>query len=206
VNETRFTEADLLPDPGEQRARIRGVVERAAATAGVLAAGLYIGGLVALGACAAPMVFRLTPTPFSGDAMGAAFARFDQIAIGASVVALGSEIIRTWAAGSSGRTIAARIRRFCAIFMALAATYVGIALTPRINDMHRAGVRRGETPEGQVLEAIHHRAETVGKVGMLFAVGFVALGIFTLRVRRAEDDDDEAGEVFAPLPPGPRDT
>jgi hypothetical protein len=206
VNETRFTEEDLLPDPEEQRARMRAIVERAAATAGVLAAGLYIGGLVALGACAAPMVFRLTPTPFSGDAMGAAFARFDQIAIGASVVALGSEIVRTWAAGPSGRTIAARIRRFCAIVMALAATYVGVALTPRINELHRSGVRRDETPQGQVLEAIHRRAETAGKVGVLFAASFVALGIFTLRVRRPEDDDEDVGEVFAPLPPGPRDT
>ncbi|MBK9260282.1 MAG: DUF4149 domain-containing protein [Polyangiaceae bacterium] len=205
MNETRFTEEDLLPDPEERLARIRAIVERVAATAGVLAAGLYIGGLLALGACAAPMVFRLTPTPFSGDAMGAAFARFDQIAIGASVVALGSEIARTWAAGPSGRTAAARIRRFCAILMALATTYVGMALTPRINELHRAGVRRDGTPQGQVLEAIHRRAETVGKAGMVFAASFVALGIFTLRVRRPEDDDDDVGEVFAPLPPGPRD-
>jgi hypothetical protein len=205
VNETRFTEDDLAPDPQERRARVAAIVERVAATAGVLAAGLYIGGLVALGACAAPAVFRLTPTPFSGDAMGVAFARFDQVAIGASVVALGSEIARTWAAGLSGRTIAARVRRFCAIFMALAATYVGVALTPRINELHRAGVRRNETPEGQVLETIHRRAEMTGKAGMFFAVAFVALGIFTLRVRRPDDDDEDVGEVFAPLPPGPRD-
>lgn len=204
MNETRFTEEDLLPSPEERRERIQAIVERVATTVGVLAAGLYIGGLVALGACAAPAVFRLTPTPFSGDAMGAAFARFDQVAIGASVVALGSEIARMWAAGPSGRTIATRVRRYCAMFMALAATYVGMTLTPRISELHRAGVRRDETPQGQVLEAIHRRAEMTGKAGMLFAVSFVALGIFTLRVRRPEDDDD-VGEVFAPLPPGPRD-
>lgn len=205
MNETRFTEEDLLPDPEERRARIQAIVERVAATLGVLAAGLYIGGLVALGACAAPVVFRVVPTPFAGEAMGAAFARFDQMAIGACVVALGSEIARTWAAGPSGRTIAARIRRFCAILMALCATYVGMALTPRIGELHRAGVRRDETPQGRVLDAIHHRAETVGKAGILFAASFVALGIFTLRVRRPEDDDEDLGEVFAPLPPGPRD-
>lgn len=205
MNETRFTEDDLAPDPEERRERIASIVERVAATAGVLAAGLYIGGLVALGACAAPAVFRLTPTPFSGDAMGAAFARFDQVALGASAVALGSEIARTWAAGLPGRTIPARLRRFCAIFMAFAAAYVGVGLTPRINELHRAGVRRDETPQGQVLEVIHRRAELTGKVGLFFAVSFVALGIFTLRTKRPEDDDDDAGEVFAPLPPGPRD-
>jgi Domain of unknown function (DUF4149) len=205
VNETRFTEEDLLPSPEEQRAKLQSIVERVATVVGVLAAGLYIGGLIALGACAAPAVFRLTPTPFSGDAMGAAFARFDQVAIGASVAALGSEIARTWAGGLPGRTITARVRRFCAILMALAATYVGMALTPRINELHRAGVRRDETPQGQVLESVHRRAETVGKAGLLFAVGFVALGIFTLRVRRPDEEDEDVGEVFAPLPPGPRD-
>ncbi len=205
MNETRFTEEDLLPDPEVRRERLLSIVERAAATAGVLAAGVYIGGLIALGACAAPMVFRMTPSPFSGEAMGAAFARFDQIAIGASVVALGSEIARTWAGGLAGRTIAARARRVCAILMALAVTYVGLGLSPRINEMHRAGVRRDGTPQGQVLEAVHHRAELVGKAGLLFATGFVALGIFTLSVRRPDDDDEDVGEVFAPLPPGPRD-
>ncbi|HRI69427.1 MAG TPA: DUF4149 domain-containing protein [Polyangium sp.] len=204
MNETRFTEEDLLPSPEEREVRLKSVIERIATTVGVLAAGLYIGGLVALGACAAPAVFHLTPTPFSGDAMGAAFARFDQVAIGASVVALGSEIARTWSAGLPGRTTPARIRRLCAIVMALCTTYIGMTLTPRINEMHKAGVRRDETPQGQVLEAIHRRAELVGKVGLFFGVAFVSLGIFTLQARRPEDDDD-VGEVFAPLPPGPRD-
>lgn len=206
MNETRFTEEDLLPSPEEKRARLQSIVERVATTTGVLAGGLYIGGLIALGACAAPAVFRLTPAPYSGDAMGVAFARFDQIAIGASVVALASEIGRTWAGGLSGRTRLARIRRMSAMFMAFAATYVGLALSPRINELHRSGVRRDETAQGQMLESIHKRAESTGKAGLFFAVAFVGLNIFTLRVRRPdEEDEDDAGEVFAPLPPGPRD-
>lgn len=205
MNETRFTEEDLLPSAEEKRARLQSIVERVGTTVGVLAAGLYIGGLIALGACAAPAVFRLTPSPFSGEAMGAAFARFDQIAVGASVVVLGSEIARTWAGGLSGRTTLARIRRMSAIFMAFAAAYVGLALTPRIIELHRNGVRRDETAEGRVLESIHRRAESTGKAGLVCAVAFVGLSIFTLRVRRPdEEDEDEVGEVFAPLPPGPR--
>ena len=62
---------------------------RLAAAVGALAAGVWVGGMVALGACAAPFVFRMTPAPYSGDAMGAAFARFDQIALGAAVALLG---------------------------------------------------------------------------------------------------------------------
>lgn len=197
-----FTEADLAPDPEEQSAARRAIAERAAATVAVLATGIYLGGLVALGACAAPMVFRITPAPFSGDAMGLAFARFDQIAIGASVLALGSEVVRTWAAGPRGRTLGPRLRRLCAIAMAAATAYVGLSLTPRINELHHQGVRRGEGPQGQLLDVTHRQAELVGKVGMVFGLGLVVLHVFTLRVRRPEDEDDE--DAPAPLPPGPR--
>jgi len=203
MNDT-FTEADLAPSPEDRRAERRSIVERAAAPISVLAAGVYVGGLVALGACAAPMVFRLTPAPFSGEAMGAAFARFDQIAIGASVVALACEVARTLIAGRKGLTIAARIRRFCAIGLALCASYVGLSLSPRISELHRAGVRRDASPEGQVLEAVHRRAELVGRIGLAFGVALVGLGVFTLRVAKPEDEDD-GEEAFAPLPPGPRD-
>jgi hypothetical protein len=203
MNDT-FTEADLAPSPDDRRAKRRALLDRAAAVVAVLSAGVYVGGLVALGACAAPMVFRLTPTPFSGDAMGAAFARFDQIAIGASVLALAAEVARTWAGGRAGRTVAARIRRSCTIFMAVSVAYVGLALTPRIIELHRAGVQRDASPEGQVLEAVHRRAELFGRIGIFFGVALVGLSVFTIRQGRPEDEDD-GEQAFAPLPPGPRD-
>ena len=56
-------------------------LELGAATLAVLCLGLWVGGLVALGACAAPIVFHVVPAPMSGDAMGAVFRRFDQVAI-----------------------------------------------------------------------------------------------------------------------------
>lgn len=203
MNDT-FTEADLAPSPEEKRAQVRSIVDRVAASLAVLAAGTYVGGLVALGACAAPMVFRLTPAPFSGEAMGAAFARFDQVAIGASVVALGAEVARTVVAGRKGLTIPARLRRFCAIFMAFSATYVGLALTPRITELHRAGVARDGSPQGQVLDAVHRRAELFGKLGLGFGLGLVVLSVFTIRSFNPYEEEDEE-EALAPLPPGPRD-
>ena len=202
MNDT-FTEADLAPSPEERSARIRSIVDRIAASLAVLAAGTYIGGLVALGACAAPFVFRLTPAPFSGDAMGAAFARFDQIAIGASVVALGTEVVRTFVAARTARTITQRLRRFCAMFMAFSAGYVGLMLTPRITELHRAGVQRDGSPQGMLLDAVHHRAELFGKVGIVFAFGLVVLSIFTIRSFSPDYEADE-DEAQAPLPPGPR--
>ncbi len=71
-------------------------LERGAAAVAVTALAIWIGGLVALGACAAPIVFRVVPAPLSGDAMGAVFRRFDAIAVACSVFVLGCEAIRIW--------------------------------------------------------------------------------------------------------------
>lgn len=201
MNDT-FTEADLEPSPEERRAKFRSIADRIAASLAVVSAGVYIGGLVALGACAAPFVFRMTPAPFSGNAMGAAFGRFDQIAIGASAAVLLAEVVRTFLGAKASRTPLQRVRRFCALFMAFFATYVGLSLTPRINELHRAGVTRGDSPQGQLLDAIHARAELFGKIGIAFALALIVLSIFTIRTFDPYEDDEEA---LAPLPPGPRD-
>jgi Domain of unknown function (DUF4149) len=195
MTEGRFTEADLEPSDADRGAARKVAIEKGATTVAVTAVGLWMGGLVALGACAAPFVFRLTPAPFSGDAMGAAFARFDNIALGAAVVALGAEVLRTWAAGRRGGG-AARIRRSLAIALACAAAYIALGLTPRILALHQAGVTRGN-PE---LDAVHARAELVGKLELAGGIALIALHVFTLG-RRPDEEQESAG----PLPPGPRD-
>jgi len=202
MSEDRFSESDLLPSDDDKRAATRALVEKIAATVAVLATGVWVGGMIALGACAAPFVFRLTPAPFSGDAMGAAFARFDSIALGAAVFVLGAEVARTWAAGPRGRRVPARIRRIVAIAMTFCAAYIGLALTPKINEMHRAGVQRGQGPAGAELERIHKRAELVGKAETALGVSLVILHMFTLGGGRPEDYEDD-DTVSAPLPPGP---
>ena len=198
--EARFSASDLEPSASDRRAEQRSLVDRVAATVAVVAAGVWMGGMIALGACAAPFVFRMTPDPFSGDAMGAAFARFDQIAIGAAATILGAEVARTWASRRRGRSIAARARRFIAMLLAAFAVYGGLVLTPAILGLHRAGVRRGVGDEGAALERTHHRAELAGKVEIALGLVLIGLHVFTLPVRRFDDEDDEAE---APLPPGP---
>ena len=201
MNEERFSASDLEPSDEEKRGATRSLVDRVAATVAVLAAGVWVGGMLALGACAAPFVFRLTPAPYSGDAMGAAFARFDQIALGAAVL-LGAEVARTWAAGARGRSAPARVRRALAVLIAACAAYTGLSITPHLNELHRAGAQRGQGPLGEELEAIHHRAESLGTVETALGVALVALHVFTLAARR-RDEDDEQGAYAEPLPPGP---
>ncbi len=200
MSETRFSAADLEPSDEEIAAARRSLVDRIAATIAIVAAGVWVGGMVALGACAAPFVFRLTPAPFSGDAMGAAFARFDQIALGAAVVLLGAEVARTWAAGGRGRGIASRARRLVAVIMAACAAYEGLSLTPHILQLHRSGAQRGEGPLGEELDRTHKTAETVGKVESGLGIVLIALHVFTVGARRPDDEEDD---YTAPAPPGP---
>ena len=83
-----FGPEDLEPAPWEEAAAKRARWDKLLVVVACTALGIWVGGLVALGACAAPMVFRLAPAPFSGYAMGAAFERFDSIAVACSLCAL----------------------------------------------------------------------------------------------------------------------
>jgi hypothetical protein len=157
--------------------------------------------MIALGACAAPFVFRLTPSPEAGYAMGAAFARFDRIAIGAACVLLGAEVLRTWLSRRTRRTISGRLRRFAGILFAGCTAYMGLAVSPRINELHVAGARRGEGEAGATLESIHRRAELIGRAEVALGIVLIGLHVFTVRGRRDDEDDDN--EAPAVRPPGP---
>jgi hypothetical protein len=200
MSDERFSEEDLRASAEEQAAELRSRVDRVAAIVAVLATGVWIGGMIALGACAAPFVFEIVPGPLSGYAMGAAFARFDKIALGAAALVLAAEVARTWAAGLAGRRPAARVRRVLAIVMAMGAAYTGLTITPQINTLYHDGARRGEGDVGASLDRIHKRAEVIGKAVTAGGVALVALHILTLGARRPDDE----GDYQEPLPPGPR--
>lgn len=201
MTEERFSEADLGPSDEVKRRARRSVVDRVAASVATLATGFWVGGLVALGACAAPFVFRMTPAPLSGDAMGAAFARFDQIALGCAAIVMAAEVLRTLLAGRRARALTARARRIIAVLMTASAAYIALVVTPTINDLHRAGARRNEGDDGIRMEALHKQAESLGKLQVALGAALVLLHVFTISAKRPEDEDDD--EVQAPLPPGP---
>jgi Domain of unknown function (DUF4149) len=203
-----FTEDDLAPtgmaSSREEDGRALRIsrIDKTAATFATIALGLWLGGTVALGACAAPMVFRLTPYPFSGQAMGAAFQRFDFIAIGCAVVALGAEVVRTLLllkGRSQNGAVVARVRRYALIVFAAGVVWTGTQISPAIMSLHEAGVRRNVGAEGSELERIHKQAELLGKVNALIATLLIAMHVTTVRSRY----DEQRDEVYAPAPPGP---
>jgi hypothetical protein len=194
----RFSEEDLAPDSSERRATRTWALDRVAAAAGVTAAGLILGGMLALGAAAAPAVFALTPRPSSGYAMGLAFTRFGQIALGAACAGLLIEVARALLHRRAPQRPWDRVRRLVAIGLAGCAATMAFNLTPEIRRLHESGAVRGEGEQGMLLEATHRRAELVGKLESGLALGLIFLHVLTLRGRTEEE------EVSAPLPPGPR--
>ncbi|HHH11288.1 MAG TPA: DUF4149 domain-containing protein [Sorangium sp.] len=194
--EDTFCEDDLAPSEFERKALRARRIDRAATSIAVVALGLWSGGMLSLGACAAPMVFKLVPAPVSGYAMGAAFARFDNIAIGCGVVLLAAEMVRTWLARGHTNWLS-RVRRYMAILLSGAAVYGALVLTPTINEMHASGVQRRVGPAGEQLERVHNNAEMIGRITVPSAMLLMALHIFT--IRSAEDDEELA---LAPLAPG----
>jgi hypothetical protein len=201
VSET-FSESDLSPSP-EERARARAaIIDRAAATLAVIAAGSIAGGMLAMGACAAPAVFGVVKDGSAGAAMASAFGRFDKIALAAACVALGAEVVRTFLARRERPTLVARARRLASFGVAGCATMLGMVLTPTISLLHESGAVRGEGELGAKLAAAHDRAETVGKVEVGLALLVIGLHVFTLRTPGRLDEED-GPEAQAPLPPGP---
>jgi hypothetical protein len=163
-------------------------VENGAVVLAIMSLAIWIGGWVALGACAAPIVFRVVPAPHSGDAMGAVFQRFDVIAMTCAVIVLACEAvrIRTDATAPGARAIfAARARTALAVIAALAAIYGGIELSPRIVALHSAGAVRGLGADGTELERLHRWAESVAKIEVTAGLFLLALHVTTLR-RTAE--------------------
>jgi hypothetical protein len=199
VNET-FSATDLEPSDADRRAVRRDRIDRVAATLAALAVGLVVGGMLALGACAAPFVFAIVPPPAAGDAMGAAFSRFDQIAITLSVVLLGAEVVRTFLARREPPGTSVRVRRLAGMLFAACTAYMGLFLSPAINDLHRGGARMSVGPEGERLAIIHQRASTVGKVECVLGLLLVGLHVFTIRSRNIADDDEE--DAATPGSPG----
>ena len=93
--------------------------------------------------------------------------------------------------------------RYVAIALAAGDLYSANQLTPEIMRLHNDGVRRGQGAEGAELEAIHGRAELIGKAVVPLGILLIGLHVFTLRGGQRDEDEDE-DDAVAPLPPGAR--
>jgi hypothetical protein len=151
---------------------------------------IWAGGLVALGAIAAPTVFGIVPAPTSADAMTAVFIRFDRVAMACAAITLVAEALHLASAvgGHRGSPVARLsssdvVRLGTAVLASALAVGEGAWLSPSIAELHRGGAIRGLGEAGLALERTHRLAEAAGK-GQL-ALLFLTLLLTVWRVRGA---------------------
>ncbi len=157
----------------------------------LFAIAVWLGGLIALGAIAAPIVFAIVPAPFSADAMTIVFRRFDVVAMGCAAVVLATEAVRGVGGLGGARFVRAdHARAFVSLLAAGAAVYEGIKVSPRIAELHAAGAIRGVDSAGLELARLHNLAEECGKAQILLLALVIALHGISLSI--------------VPSPPGTR--
>jgi Domain of unknown function (DUF4149) len=166
------------------------VVQLVAASFGLLATGVWLGGLLVLGAIVAPVVFREVPAPASADAMTIVFVRFDKLAMLSAAIVAVAEAVRTRAVTAPVAKPESKVDalRLAVIGVAGALAVIqGMWLSPTIVGLHREGAIRGLGPLGERLERFHAWSETCGKTESLLLVALIVLLVDALRVSAGTD-------------------
>jgi hypothetical protein len=153
-------------------------LRRVVGTIGALAVALWLGGLVTLGVLVAPTIFSRVSMPWSADAMTVVFRRFDLVAMGCAAILLVTEAARAIARVRFSR--ADHARAGVSVLAAAAAVYEGTSISPRIAELHAAGVVRGMGPAGIELSRLHDLAESLGKAEVGLLVVVVVLQVLTM--------------------------
>jgi len=153
-------------------------VTRLTSTVALVAVAVWLGGLMALGAIAAPIVFGTVPAPASADAMTLVFRRFDTVAMTCAAVVLAAEAVRAATRQPLRGLDVARVST--AVVAAALALTEGLWLSPRIEALHRAGAVRGLGAPGLELESAHRLAEHVGKGEVALGLVLIALHVATV--------------------------
>jgi uncharacterized membrane protein len=178
---------------------------RITSTLALVAAAVWVGGMLTLGALVAPVVFTMIPAPGAADAMTVVFERFDTVALVCVAVIVASEACRSVGATldlrpGSGAASPEDIGRLDLARMATGAFGAALVLlqalwiTPVIAALHRGGAIRGVGAEGLELDRIHGYAETCGKAQAIVGLALIALHVFTLRRAKAKKAAREPAE------------
>jgi hypothetical protein len=165
-------------------------IRRVASVVALLTIAVWLGGLVALGALAAPVVFSVVPLPMAADAMTLVFRRFDVVAMTCAAVILLSEAVRAVSQRSFARVDIAR--GVVSAIAAVVAVVQGAQVSPRIAGLHAAGVSRGLGASGLELSRLHGLAELLGQVQVLLLATAVVLHVAALSQSRASSRDMRA--------------
>lgn len=149
----------------------------------LLALAVWAGGLLALGAIVAPIVFHVVPSPTNADAMTLVFRRFDVVAIACSAVALCAEAGFVFRGGNRTRLDLARALSVAGA--AGLAVAIGAWISPGIAELHRSGAVRGVGEGGASLARLHHLAEALSKGEIVLLLAAFVLSVMRVARRSA---------------------
>jgi hypothetical protein len=153
------------------------VLRRIAGVVAMLALAVWLGGLVALGALVAPVIFSRVSMPSSADAMTVVFQRFDSVAMASAAALLLTEAVRAVARVPFAPLD--HLRAGVSVLAAAAAVYEGASVSPRIATLHAEGAIRGLGSAGMELAKLHNVAELLGKTEVVLLVAVVVLHVVT---------------------------
>jgi hypothetical protein len=196
-----FNESDLEPNPTERRTRWLDTIDRIAALVAAAAAGLWGGGLLALGVYGGVEVFDALPKSLAAEAQASALSSFDVVGLGCAAVVLACEMARSALAFRRRRTVVGRVRRIAALSLAACAAYLALLIAPGVLQLRSAGVVPGLGAHGEELARLERGGLRVRQAEIPLATLLMVLQMWTLRSRR--DDDDDAQSTSGPLLPGP---
>jgi hypothetical protein len=158
------------------------VVQRVTAVVELLAVSVWLGGLLALGAIAAPVVFSMVAFPSNADAMTVVFRHFDRVAMVCATLVLSAEATRALARVSF--TVWDCARAIAGVLAAALAVLEATSVSPQIAALHAAGALRGIGSAGMELAHLHDVAEWCGKAQAMLLVGVIALEVVALSALR----------------------
>jgi hypothetical protein len=182
-NEAETRGTTVSSSTAVEAARIGGVVRRTTAALALLAVGVWMGGLLALGALAAPAVFGTVPLPLSADAMTLAFQRFDLVAMGCAAIVMATEAVVAVARLPYRRVDIARV--VVSVLAAALAVLQGVRISPRIAELHAGGALRGAGAAGRELAHLHDLAEACGQAQLVLLAAAVVLHVVALSTPEA---------------------
>jgi hypothetical protein len=145
----------------------------------MLGLALMAGGMLALGAVTAPLVFGNLPREMAAPLMAVIFRRYDLILLIALGLTLMGEALRIGARQMIWHPKRSMFRGFLLLGLTGMLLYSTTMLNPQIERYNRTGVHRNlQTAEGRQFEKAHKLSENVYKLSLLCAVLLILLTPF----------------------------
>lgn len=136
---------------------------------------LMVGGMLAIGAFCAPVIFKHFPRHEAGAALTVIFMRFDKVLLGALVLMLMGEALRFCSQQFVWQTPLGYLRLALMLVLAGLMLFATLKVNPSIATMQSRGISPNATPEGIQFAKTHQLSESLYKAQMLLALGLLLL-------------------------------